>query len=167
MVAVNVLWLLLVCLCHLGVVSSVFGEPGMGTGFQSKALAAAKRMKPSQAFHFAYQDYLKGHYDLALSEFQQVVDDFPESALASEAYFYIGECYDQQGNLKEAARALTTLIEQHGTSRQVPAALFKLGKVMVKAGHPHKAKAYWSKLIKDFRGSPEAKLAKGRLKRLP
>ncbi len=166
-VAVNVLWLLLVCLCHLGVVSSVFGEPGMGARIQSKALDPTKRMKPSQAFHFAYQDYLKGHYDLALSEFQQVVDDFPESSLAAEAYFYIGECYDQQGNLKEAARALTTLIERHGTSRQVPAALFKLGKVMVKAGHPHKAKAYWSKLIKDFRGSPEAKLAVQRLKRLP
>jgi len=167
MVAVNVLWLLLVCLGDLGVVSSVFGEPGMGMPIQSKALDPTKRLKPSQAFHFAYQDYLKGHYDLALSEFQKVVDDFPESSLAAEAYFYIGECYDQQGNLKEAAHALTTLIERHGTSRQVPAALFKLGKVMVEAGHPHKAKAYWSKLIKDFRGSPEAKLAKGRLKRIP
>ena len=167
MVAVNVLWLLLVCLCHLGVVSSVFGEPGMGARTQSKALPTTKRMKPSQAFHFAYQDYLKGHYDLALSEFQQVVDDFPESSLASEAYFYIGECYDQQGNLKEAARALTTLIEQHGTSRQVPAALFKLGKIYEKAGQPYKAKAFWQELIKGFRGSPEAELARRRLKRIP
>ncbi len=145
----------------------VLAEPGLGSSAPSKPLAISERVKPSQAFHFAYQDYLKGHYDLALSEFQQVVEDFPESSFAAEAYYYIGECYDQQGNLKEAARALTTLIERHGTSRQVPAALFKLGKVMVKAGHPHKAKAYWSKLIKDFRGSPEAKLAKGRLKRLP
>ena len=167
MVAVNVLWLLLVCLCHLGVVSSVFGEPGMGTRIQSKALAVSERVKPSQAFHFAYQDYLKGHYDLALSEFQQVVDDFPESSFAAEAYYYIGECYDQRGNLKEAARALTTLIEQHRTSRQVPAALFKLGKIYEKAGQPHKAKAFWRELIIDFRGSPEAKLASQQLKRMP
>jgi len=167
MVAVNVLWLLFVCLCHLGVVSSVFGEPGMGTHIQSKALAVSERVKPSQAFHFAYQDYLKGHYDLALSEFQQFITDFPESSWAAEAYYYIGECYDQQGNLKEFARALTTLIEQHGTSRQVPAALYKLGKINEKAGQPHKAKAFWSELIKGFRGSPEAELALHRLKRIP
>lgn len=129
-------------------------------------VAATQRVKPSQAFQFAYQDYLKGHYDLALTEFQQFVADFPESSLAGEAYYYIGECYEQQGNLKEAARALTTLIEKYEASRQVPAALFKLGKVMEKAGNSHKAKAYWIKLIKDFPGSPEAQLATGHLQRI-
>ncbi len=164
---VHVLWLFLVWVCSPIVPLVVLAEPGLGSSAPSKPLAVSERVKPSQAFHFAYQDYLKGHYDLALSEFQQVVNDFPESSLAAEAYYYIGECYDQQGNLKEAARALTTLIEQHETSRQVPAALFKLGKIYEKAGQPHKAKAYWSKLTKDFRGSTEAKLALRRLKRIP
>lgn len=130
-------------------------------------LAGTKPVKPSQAFHFAYQDYLKGHYDLALSEFQQVVEDFPESSLAADAYFYIGECYDQQGNLKEAARALDILINKYQKSRQRPAALFKLGKIMEKIGQPDKAKANWSQLIKEYRGSPEARLAKPRLNRIP
>ena len=62
---------------------------------------------------------------------------------------------------------LTTILEEHGTSRQVPAALFKLGNVMVKVGNSYKAKAYWGKLIKDFRGSPEAKLASSQINRIP
>ena len=144
----------------------VLADPGKVTLAQKKAEIPAGRVKPSQAFHFAYQDYLKGHYDLALSEFQKFIIDFPESSLAPQAYYYLGECYEQQDNLKEAARALTTLLDQHKTSRQVPSALFKLGKVMVKAGHPEKAKAYWGKLIHDHRGSPEAKLAKRRLDRI-
>jgi len=160
----HVLWLFLIWVCFPAVALDVLAEPGLGSSGPSKLLAASERVKPSQAFHFAYQDYLKGHYDLALSEFQQVVEDFPESSFAAEAYYYIGECYDQQGDLKEAARALTTLIEQHRTSRQVPAALFKLGKIYEKAGQPHKAKAFWRELIIDFRGSPEAELAKRRLK---
>ena len=163
----HVLWLFLIWVCFPAVALDVLAEPGLGSSTPSKPLAVSERVKPSQAFHFAYQDYLKGHYDLALSEFQQVVDDFPESSFAAEAYYYIGECYDQQGDLKEAARALTTLIEQHGTSRQVPAALFKLGKIYEKAGQPHKAKAFWRELIIDFRGSPEAKLASQQLKRIP
>jgi tol-pal system protein YbgF len=125
------------------------------------------RVKPSQAFHFAYQDYLKGRFGLASTQFQKFIADYPDSSMVPKAYFYLGECYEQEGNLKEAARALTTLLELHETSRQVPVALFKLGKVMVKAGHPQKAKAYWIKLIKDFRGSPEAKLASRDLNRIP
>ncbi|MDT7043651.1 tetratricopeptide repeat protein [Candidatus Nitronereus thalassa] len=134
----------------------------------SNGTSETKRLiKPSQAFHFAYQDYLKGHFGLALSQFQNFIADYPESSMVPKAYFYLGECYEQEGNLKEAARALTTLIEQYEMSRQVPAALFKLGKVMVKARKPQKAKAYWIKLIKDFRGTPEAKLASRDLNRIP
>ena len=62
---------------------------------------------------------------------------------------------------------LTTILEEHGTSRQVPAALFKLGNVMAKVGDSYMAKVYWNKLIKDFRESPEAKLASSRINRIP
>ena len=163
----HVLWLFLIWVCFPAVALDVLAEPGLGSSTPSKPLAVSERVKPSQAFHFAYQDYLKGHYDLALSEFQQVVEDFPESSFAAEAYYYIGECYDQQGDLKEAARALTILIKEYKKSRQRPAALFKLGNIMEKVGQPHKAKANWSILIKEYRGSPEAELARRRLKRIP
>ncbi len=159
--------MLIVGVCPLGMASLVLANSDKGALTQTAAAVPTGQVKPSVAFHFAYQDYLKGHYDLALSEFHKFILDFPESSLAPKAYYYLGECYEQQDDLKEAARALTTLLEQHETSRQVPAALFKLGKVMEKAGHPEKAKAYWSKLMKDHRGSPEAKLAKRSFDRIP
>ena len=158
-------WVVFVWLCQG--VPVVFAKPEMVTLAQRKPAVTMKRVKPSQAFHVAYQDYVKGYYDLALSEFQQFVEEFPKSSLAAAAYYYMSECYDQQGNLKKTARALSTLVNQYLTSRHVPAALFKLGKVMEKAGYPRKAEAYWRKLIKDFRWSPEARLASHRLKRIP
>ena len=130
-------------------------------------IPAGERVKPSQAFHFAYQDYLKGYYGLALSAFQQFITDFPESSMIPKAYYYLGECYEQQGNLKEVERALTTILKSHRTSRQVPAALYKLGNLMAKAGNFYKARTYWGKLIKDFRGSPEAKLASSQINIIP
>lgn len=144
----------------------VFADPGTVTLTQKNAAVSTGRVKPSQAFHFAYQDYLKGHYDLALSEFQKFIVDFPESSLAPKAYYYKAECYEEQGNLKEATQALIILRDKYKTSRQIPAALFKLGKIMEKIDQPHKAKAYWSILLKDHRGSPEAKLAARRLDRI-
>ena len=144
----------------------VLATPGKVALIQKKAAGLTGRVKPSRAFHFAYQDYLKGHYDLALSEFQKFISDFPESSLAPKAYYYKAECYEEQGNLKEATHALIILRDKYKTSRQIPAALFKLGKIMEKIGQPHKAKAYWSILLKDHRGSAEAKLAKRRLGRI-
>jgi len=166
-IVANIVGLCLAWLCCSAAVSEVFGEPSKGGRAQGRTLAVTERLKPSQAFHFAYQDYLKGRYDLALSEFQQIVADFPESSLAAEAYYYIGDCYEQQGNLKEAARALITLVKEYKESRQRPAALFKLGKIMETVGQHHKAKANWSILIKEYRGSPEAKLAARHLSRIP
>jgi tol-pal system protein YbgF len=157
----------MVVLCISGWIPAVGAAPGLGVASPEGPLADIQRVKPSQAFRLAYQDYLKGHFDLALSEFRQFVADFPQSSLAARALYYMGECYEQQGNLKEAARTLSILLEDYGTSRQVPAALFKLGKVMEKTGNSHKAKAYWMTLIKNFQGSPEAKLASHRLKRIP
>lgn len=167
MVFRQVLLLVIVCVCQSGMGSLVLANQGQAMLIQDAAAVPSGPVKPSQAFHFAYQDYLKGHYDLALTEFEKFISDFPNSSMAPKAYYYMGECYEEQNNLKEAARALTTLLEQHETSRQVPTALFKLGKVMEKAGHPEKAKAYWNKLIRDHRGSPEAKLAKRSLDRIP
>jgi tol-pal system protein YbgF len=134
---------------------------------QDLAIPIVKRIKPSQAFHFAYQNYLEGHYGLALSAFQQFIVDFPDSSVIPQAYYYLGECYEQQGNVEEVKRVLEIIIEVHRKSRQVPAALFKLGTLMEKEGNSYKAKEYWDKLIKDYRGSPEAKLASSQIKRIP
>lgn len=156
----------MVCACHLGTHPLAFANPVEGSQIQKNAATPTGPVKPSLAFHFAYQDYLKGHYDLALSEFQKFITDFPESSLAPKAYYYQAECYQEQGNLKEATQALIILRDKYKTSRQIPAALFKLGKIMEKIGQPQKARAYWSILLKDHRGSPEAKLAKRSLDRI-
>ena len=157
----SVLWVCIGC-----AVSAIAADVSPGSGVSDKMVVQVQLVTPSQAFHVAYQDYLRGNYDLAITELQKFVKDFPESSLAGEAYFYIGECYEQQKNLKEAARALTILIQDYKESRQRPAALFKLGKIMEKVDQPHKAKANWSILINEYPGTPEAKLASRHLKRM-
>ena len=156
----------MVCACQLGIYSLAFANPGEGAQIQKNVATPTGPVKPSLAFHYAYQDYLKGHYDLALSAFQKFIEDFPESSLAPKAYYYQAECYEEQGNLKEATQALIILRDKYKTSRQIPAALFKLGKIMEKIDQPQKARAYWSILLKNHRGSPEAKLAARRLDRM-
>ena len=105
LVVVAVLSLFLTKVGHTGFFSKGLAQPGVRVLVQQDlAILVGKWVKPSQAFHFAYQDYLKGYYDLALSAFRQFIVDFPESSMAPQAYYYLGECYEQQGNLKEVER---------------------------------------------------------------
>ena len=134
-------------------------------------------VRPSEVYRTAYQDFVKGRYQLAVQQFEKFVEDFPTNSLAPQAYFYIGECYYNLGNFKLAAQNLSLIITRHKESRekwpnyqngrQVPPALFRLGKVYEEAGKPEKAKAFWGILLTDFPNTPEAHLAKKRLTSLP
>ena len=92
---VGVFSLILAGIGHAEWVSTGFPQPELGVLVQQDlAIPVGKRVKPSQVFNLAYQDYLKGYYDLALSAFRQFIVDFPESSMAPQAYYYLGECYE-------------------------------------------------------------------------
>ena len=145
-----------------GIVRKIADQTGLGI------------IKPSDIYQIAYQDYLQGRYQLAIDQFGKFVEDFPTSSLAPQAYYYLGECYQNLGNLTRAAENFSLIITRHKeklanyqNSRQVPPALFRLGGVYEEAGKLDKAKAFWGILLTDFPGTPEAQLAKRRLQQLP
>lgn len=131
-------------------------------------------IRPSKVYDTAYQDFVKGRYELAIQQFEKFVKDFPTNSRAPQAYYFLGECYYNLGNLKLAAQNLSLIITRHKenvpnyqNSRQVPSALFRLGGVYEEAGKLEKAKAFWGILLTDFSHTSEAQLAKRRLKMLP
>lgn len=131
-------------------------------------------IKPSDVYHLGYQDYLQGRYQLAIEQFEKFVDDFPTNSLAPQAHYYLGECYQNIGNLTLAAKNFSLIITRHKerlpnyqNSRQVPPALFRLGSVYEETGKRDKAKAFWGILLTDYPSTSEAHLAKKRLKQLP
>jgi len=131
-------------------------------------------IRPSKVYDTAYQDFVKGRYELAIQQFEKFVKDFPTNSRAPQAYYFLGECYYNLGNLKLAAQNLSLIITRHKenvpnyqNSRQVPPALFRLGGVYEEAGKLEKAKAFWGILLIDYPNTSEAHLARKRLKRLP
>ena len=131
-------------------------------------------VKPSEVYRTAYKDFVKGRYKLAIQQFEKFVEDFPTNSLTPQAYYFLGECYYNLGDLKHAAQNLSLIVTRHKerlpnfqNSRQVAPALFRLGGVYQETGKLDKAKAFWGILLTDYPNSPEAQLAKKRLKSLP
>jgi TolA-binding protein len=61
---------------------------------------------PEQLFAVAYSDYSHGNYALALSEFQQYIETYPDSEMADNAEYWIGEILYAQKKYQDAADAL-------------------------------------------------------------
>jgi len=118
---------------------------------------------PTSAFNLAYNDYLNGRYDLAVTGFQRFLKDFPSTSLAPNAQYWLGESYY---NLKDYVRAMQSfdrVVKEYPGHEKIPSALFKLGLSAAETGDIPRAREFLKQVIEKFSTSDEAKLAKNKL----
>ncbi|TKB70941.1 MAG: tol-pal system protein YbgF [Nitrospira sp.] len=120
-------------------------------------------ISPTSAFNLAYNDYLNGRYELAVSGFQRFLKDFPSTSLTPSAHYMIGESYYSAKDFPKAMLAFERVINEFGQSEKVPPALYKLGVSSVETGDAVRAREYLKRIIEKFPTSEEAKLAKNKL----
>ena len=118
---------------------------------------------PTSAFNLAYNDYLNGKYDLAVTGFQRFVKDFPGTSLTPNAYYWLGESAYQQKDYVRAMQSFEYLAAEYPGNEKVPAALFKSGLAAGETGDLAKSKKNLKRVIEEFPTSDEAKLAKNKL----
>ena len=118
---------------------------------------------PTSAFNLAYNDYLNGKYDLAVTGFQRFVKDFPGTSLTPNAYYWLGESSYQQKDYVRAMQSFEYLAAEYPGNEKVPAALFKSGLAAGETGDLAKSKKNLKRVIEEFPTSDEAKLAKNKL----
>ncbi len=123
-------------------------------------------ISPTSAYNLAYNDYLNGRYELAVSGFQRFLKDFSSTSLAPNAQYWLGESYYGLKDHVRAMQAFEKVVADHPNSEKVPAALFKLGLAASETGNASKAREYLKRVLQDFKDSNEAKLAKGKLAEL-
>lgn len=132
--------------------------------FTSNApLPGTPGISPTSAFNLAYNDYLNGRYDLAVTGFQRFLKDFPSTSLAPNAYYWMGESYFSLKDYSHATQAFQKVVADHPRSEKVAPALFKMGVVTAEAGDLPKARGYLRRVIEEYSTSDEAKLAKNKL----
>jgi tol-pal system protein YbgF len=120
-------------------------------------------ISPTSAYNLAYNDYLDGRYELAIAGFERFLKDFPGASLEPSAKYWIGESHYSQKDYAKAAQAFESLVNDHPRSDKVAPALFKLGVIAAETGDVRKARLYLKRVVEEFSGSNEAKLAKNKL----
>ncbi len=122
--------------------------------------------KAEEMYQLAYQDMIRGEYQLAIFSFENFLKKYPDSELSDNAQYWIGECYYALGDTEKAIIELEKVINNYPKGNKVPASLYKLGLIYQNKKNRKKAKEYLQKLIKEYPNTNEAKLAKEKLKEL-
>ena len=71
--------------------------------------------------------YTGGQYDLSIQSFQDYLKYYKDTDRASNAQFYIGECYYSQKDYKRAIEAYDLCSEKYPTGNKAAAAQLKKG----------------------------------------
>jgi tol-pal system protein YbgF len=123
-------------------------------------------LEPDQVYSQAYNDYLMGNYDLAISGFQDFLTNYPSSEYADNAMHYLAVCYFQQGRFEQAAQTFDQVINLYPQGDKTPVAYFKKAAAYQALQKNNEAVEAYGSLITLFPDSQEAKLARVELDKM-
>jgi tol-pal system protein YbgF len=123
-------------------------------------------LSPREVYDTAYSDYLKGSFNLAIEGFQMYLEQFPESPLADNSLFWIGECYFSQKKYKQAINHFNDFIINYPRGDKLPSAYLKKGICLMELGKKEEASSVFKRLISKFPLEEEARIAREKLKEL-
>ena len=148
------------------------GQPGAGgapapagaPGGPGAAAAPAPVAPPLQdTYQGGLRDYNAAHYDLASSEFNDVLQYYPHDDLAGNAQFYLGEIAYRQQKYKDAIKAYTAVLEDFAGNPKAPAAQLRKGEALIQLNQKDAGIHELRSLIQRYPQTPEALTARSKL----
>ncbi len=121
---------------------------------------------PQKAYEAAYNDYLRGSYDLAILGFRQYLESYPDTELSDNAAYWIGESLYRQRRYDQAIREFDRIAARYPRSDKLASALLKKGYSYLELGRRDDGVGQLRSLVRSHPGSDEADLARQRLRDL-
>jgi tol-pal system protein YbgF len=141
-----------------------------GAGGAGGAPAGAGDSQATDADKGAYQaafDLLKaGQYDRAIAGFQSFLSTYPNSALADNAQYWLGEAYYVNRQFQDSLAAFQRVVEKFPGSRKLPDALLKIGYCDYELKEYSAARSALEQVPAKFPDSASARLAQQRLEKM-
>src|SRR5208282_1833222 len=133
---------------------------------QAQQQAAASAPPPDVLYNNALRDYNGDKNDLATQEFSDYIKFYPNTDLAGNCYFYLGEIQFRQGNYQQAAQNYDQVLQNFPTGSKAASAQLKKGFALIELGKQDDGVTELRHLIQRYPKSNEALQARERLKKL-
>jgi tol-pal system protein YbgF len=143
--------------------------PGASTsspGATGPGSSAAPPPSADTLYSNGLRDITSGKYDLARQEFQDYLKYYPETDLASNAQFYLGEISYAQKNYDQAVTEYDKVLQNYPKSFKLAPARFKKGLALLEVGQKTAAIRELREVVRRYPGTDEEKRARARLREL-
>ena len=121
---------------------------------------------PVDTYQAAYRDYQRGNFDLAIAGFRDFIGQSPNSDLADNAAYWIGESLFSQQKYREAIAQFDSVVTQYPRSDKVPGALLKKGFSYLNLNERAQGIVQLQYVVHEHPTASEAALARQRLRQL-
>jgi tol-pal system protein YbgF len=133
---------------------------------QAQQQAMASAPPPDVLYNNALRDYNGDKNDLATQEFSDYIKFYPNTDLAGNCYFYLGEIQFRQGNYQQAAQSYDQVLQNFPTGNKTASAQLKKAFSLLELGKQEDGVVELRRVIQRYPKSNEALQARERLKKL-
>lgn len=118
------------------------------------------------AYAAAFDALRGGDYVASARGFREFLNNYPNGALAPNAWYWLGESYYVTQNYPIALQSFDTLLRSFPDSAKAPDALLKRGFAQIEMGETGPGQATLNRVVNEYPGSDAARLATSRLRTL-
>jgi tol-pal system protein YbgF len=140
--------------------------PAQTPGANPPGAPQAQAPPPDVLYNNGLRDYNAGKYDVAGQEFTDYLKFYPNTDLAGNAQFYLGEIAYREQNFQGAIQAYDTVLQQYPGGNKAAAAQLKKGYALIELGQKDAGVRELNGLIARYPRSVEATQARERLRQL-
>ncbi len=131
---------------------------------QQQALAQAP--PPEVLYNNALRDYNGAKDDLATQEFSDYIKFYPNTDIAGNCYFYLGEIQFRAGNYQQATQSYDQVLQNFPSGNKAASAQLKKGLALIELGKQDDGVAELRHVIQRYPHAPEALQAREKLRKL-
>jgi len=143
------------------------GAPPAATALPPPSSApAANPADEKSSYDQAFNALKDGRYAEAARRFQAFIDQYPQSELTPNAYYWLGESYYVTQNYPISLNTFQKLLAQYPNSQKAPDALLKIGYCQYEMKQWDQAESTLNQVLQKYPNTTIANLAQGRLRAL-
>jgi tol-pal system protein YbgF len=119
---------------------------------------------PATLYKLSVDQMNRGSHSTARTGFQDLLTQYPNSDLAPDAQYYIGETLQAEGNTAAADSVFSLVVSKYPSAPRAATALYKHGLILQKAKRDREARQAFQAVVDKYPRSDEAALAREQLR---
>ena len=123
-------------------------------------------MSAEKTYTDARRDLQTGNIDLATQEFQQYLTYYPDTELAANAQYYLGEIAFNKSDYPGAIKAFDAVLERYPQNPKTADARLMKGMALLRSGQKTRAIQEFRALVENYPRTDDARKARQQLQQL-